>query len=405
MSIKKPTILLVAPYGFNDRLTNFIEFVTGRLLAREGWDVHAITRREGSESRIEVVAGITVHRYILSRQGALQLLRLFFIARPSIVHVHNLRNNQIGFLAALLAKLTRTPLFFTEYGLPHDHYLSGDRDDPFSAPLAYENVVGSFRVLIARIAKHPLQAPAHIRNYLFHYPLFAAQTCAFVSRHNIPIAQKLGIRDARYIPQIADTVRFDIPDSRADVSLHERVVALPRGTKALFVGQFKERKGWETYLRAIPFIPKEIISTFILVSPSGDRSEYDLLVKKLGIEDRISLFQKIPGSILKKLFGATDMVIVPSLYEGFGLVPLEAFEAGKPIIASQVEALIDFLVDGENALLVRPRDTQALADAIMRLAGNKALQASIAESGTQTLEGLRSKAAHEKWLALYTETL
>ncbi len=403
--MKKKTILLVAPYGFNDRLTNFIEFVTGRLLAREGWDVRALTRREGSEPQKEIVAGITVHRYILSRQGALQLILIFLKERPSIVHVHNLRNNQIGFLAALFARITRTPLFFTEYGLPHDHYLSGDRDDPFSAPLAYDNVIGSIRALIARVIKHPIQTPAHLRNYLFHYPLFAAQTCVFVSKHNIPIAEKLGIKDARYIPQIADTVRFDIPDSREDASLHEHVATLPTGTKTLFVGQFKERKGWETYLRAIPLIPKEVISTFILVSPSGDRSEYDPLVKELDIEDRISLFQKIPGSILRELFSAADMVVVPSLYEGFGLVPLEAFEAGKPVIASRVEALTDFLADGVNALLIPPKDPAALAEAISQLATDDALCTKLSEGGAQTLEELRSRPAHEKWLTLYTEAL
>src|SRR3989344_1927731 len=119
---RKPTILLVAPYGFNDRLANYVEFVTGRLLAKNGWRVLALARREREVEKAETVERIEVTRYESVRRGAAQLLRLFLKNQPDVVHVHNLRNNQIGFLAAILARIFRVPLFFSEYGLPHDHY-------------------------------------------------------------------------------------------------------------------------------------------------------------------------------------------------------------------------------------------------------------------------------------------
>ena len=402
---KKPTILLVAPYGFNDRLTNFIEFVTGRLLAREGFRVIALTRREKGEPEEETVEGIRVMRYLFSREGAMHLLKLFWRERPDIVHVHNLRNNQIGSIAALLAQMCRRPLFFTEYGLPHDHYLADDRDNPFARPLAYDNVIGSFGSLVHHIVRSPARVREHIRNYLFHYPLFAARTVVFVSKHNIPVAQKLGIRDARYIPHIADSVRWNIRDTQDDAVFLDRIRMLPSGTKALFVGQLKERKGWETYLRAIPHVSRDIISTFLMITPSSDRSEFDPLVKELGVENRVELFVQVPGTVLKQLFDIADMLVVPSSYEGFGLAPLEAFEAGKPVIASRVEALTDFLVDGENALLVPPKDPEALAHAIERMATDIELRTRLTTGGAATLQKMRSSDMHEKWLRLYRDAL
>lgn len=398
----EPTILLVAPYGFNDRLTNYIEFVTGRLLARNGWRVYAIARHEKDEAEESVVEGVRVTRYESTIQGAWRLVGLFFRTRPDVVHVHNLRNNQIGFLAAILAQLFRTPLLFSEYGLPHDHYLSENRDDPYTKPFLYENVVTSLGDLLHRIARHPRGSAAHVRNYLFHYPLFAARTVVFVSKHNVPIAKKLGIRDTRYIPYIVDDVRWSI-DSERDSSLEARVRGLAPGRKALFVGQFKDRKGWKTFLNAIPEVPSAVISVFVLVTPSSDRSEYDSLVKKLRIENRVALFERIPGPILRDLFAVSDMVVVPSLYEGFGLVPLEAFESEKPVIASRVEALTDFLTNGENALLASPNDAHALARAIRKLADDSELRERLVRGGNKTLNDMRGKEAHAAWLALFSQ--
>lgn len=390
---RKPAILIVAPYGFNDRLTNFAEFVIGRLLARSGWRVIALKRKERGETGRETVAGIDVIRYTTPFQSAVLLLKILR-SRPHAIHIFGMRNNQIACLATMLAKPLRIPVLFTEYGLPHDHYLSHDRDDPFSAPLAYDNVMSSLTKLFVRIVRQPLRIIESVRNYLFHYPLFHANDVIFVSKHNLSIAENLGLRKFRYIPYLVDTERWNISHLSVDPP------KLPAGIKTLFVGQLKERKGWETYLQAIPHIEKDTVAAFILVTPSPDISEYERVAQKLGVADRVRLFNKVPGDVLQSLFAVADVVVVPSLYEGFGLVPLEAFEAQRPVIASRVEALTDFL-DEKSALMIPPRDPRALAAAIETLAHDANLRHTLVVGGDAVLAGMRSRERHEEWINLY----
>lgn len=140
--MKNKSILIIAPYGFNDRMTNFIEFVTARLLAKHGWNVTAIARSDGRDEKSEV-SGILVHRYAHAYQGIMWVIRILIFNRPTLIHIHNQRNNRVGMVASMIARILAIPLVFTEYGLFHDHYLVSDRDDPFTVTPTYENVIGT----------------------------------------------------------------------------------------------------------------------------------------------------------------------------------------------------------------------------------------------------------------------
>ena len=100
-------IVLTRSLAQNVNLSSFyiMEFVSGRLLAREGWRVIALKRKEKSEGTADTVAGIEVVRYESLKDAARLLVRIFFSAQPEVVHVYGMRNNQIGCLAAMLAKL------------------------------------------------------------------------------------------------------------------------------------------------------------------------------------------------------------------------------------------------------------------------------------------------------------
>src|SRR5258708_7869461 len=119
--MKKPTILVVIPYGFNDRLQMFPEFILSRLLAKNSWHVLGIARREPNEQGASISSGVHVFRYGGLLSGAWLTIGLILKELPSIVHVHMLRNNRVGIIAAMLAKLLRIPLAFSEAGLLHDH--------------------------------------------------------------------------------------------------------------------------------------------------------------------------------------------------------------------------------------------------------------------------------------------
>ncbi|MBI2612557.1 glycosyltransferase family 4 protein [Candidatus Kaiserbacteria bacterium] len=385
---KKPSILVVVPYGFNDRLINFPEFTLSRLLAKHDWHVRGLTRREDGESLYETTHGIDVYRYGATLRGTLRLLQLLLFERPDIIHVHMLRNNRVGALAALLSKIFRIALVFSEAGLLHDHYLVDDRDDPLGKPVHYE-----------RVARHPWQG---IRSYLFHFAFTHADTAVFYSKHNVPIAKRLGARNVHYIPLIVDDAR-----QRASEVRDRGSRPLPEEPFGLFVGQMKERKGWDVLLRAIALTPRETVPKFVFVSSSAatEPDAFAKLVDTLGVRDRIQFLGQASNAELQSAFERASLVVVPSRYEGFGLVPLEAFETGKPVIASRVEALTDYLVHEENVLLVPPDDPERLAECIVQLALDEKLRTRIIDGGVRTRAEMESDAGTLKWLNFYQQLI
>lgn len=409
--MKNKSILIIAPYGFNDRMTNFIEFVTARLLAKHGWNVTAIARSDGRDEKSEV-SGILVHRYAHAYQGIMWVIRILIFNRPTLIHIHNQRNNRVGMVASMIARILAIPLVFTEYGLFHDHYLVSDRDDPFTVTPTYENVIGTLAQLCRTVLKNPKKMPSLWSSYIYHWPLMHAGSVVFVSQHNLAIAKRLGLKNFVLLPQIADTMRWnttvrDIDSySSHELKINSLLASVSDSSSALFIGQMKPRKGWEILIRAISFIPPSVLEKFIIVTSSGkeEKEVYSNLVDSLGVRDRILFLGSIPTNMqLKDAFKKSKVVVVPSFYEGFGLVPLEAFEMRIPVVASRVEALTDFLVDGVNAVLVEAKNPQKLAAGIIRVVGNENLQHILISGGKETLATMCSDDYAQKWLSFYSK--
>ena len=91
-------------------------------------------------------------------------------------------------------------------------------------------------------------------------------------------------------------------------------------------------------------------------------------VRELGLGDAVRFLGFV--SPVQKAIEDAAIVVVPSLGEGFGMVALEAMERARPVIASAVGGLPEIVADGETGLVVAPADADALADAIVALAGD-----------------------------------
>ncbi len=404
--MKKPTVLFVLPYGFNDRMMNFPEFVVGRWLAKKGWHILGMARPESDDPPSHKVRGIDVQRYGSFYGGALHTFLTIAKDRPDIVHVHTLRNNRIGVIAAMFAKIFGIPLAFTEAGLLHDHFLTEDRDDPLGKPIRYQNVIVSLRILFRASIKTPSRFLYFFHSYVYHWPLTHADALVFFSKHNVAIAEKIGAPDAQYIPVVVDEFRW-VSAKQSEISTADIEKKLPSTPYALFVGQMKERKGWDILLRAIPLVERNVVDTFVIVSSTGHETDaYTKLIEELNIRDRILFLGTIADNAgLRKVFEKSALVVVPSRYEGFGLVPLDAFDVGKPVVASRVEALTDFLTHEKNAYLVPPKDPAALAKGITTVANDVSLRETIITGGRATLAEFKSEKYFERWLKFYSSLI
>ncbi|MCC6003965.1 MAG: glycosyltransferase [Thermofilum sp.] len=108
-----------------------------------------------------------------------------------------------------------------------------------------------------------------------------------------------------------------------------------------------------------------------IIGGSGPLLDYHkMLTRRLGISSCVFFTGRISQEELPLYYAASDVVVVPSLQEAWGLVATEAMACGKPVVASRVGGLPDQVIDGYNGFLVPPRDSKALADRILYLLEN-----------------------------------
>lgn len=404
---KNKKILIIAPYGFNDRMSNFVEFVLARLLAKNDWEVHALTMSESNQNSFDKIYNINIIKYKNILAGVFYLTKIILIKQPKIVHIHNLRNNRLGIIAAIFLKFFGTKIIFTEYGLLHDHYLVSDRDNPFPIKLNSVGLVFNLKQILQKKADLKYK----IKNYLFHWPLTHADTIVFVSKHNVPIAKELGLKNIHYLPQILDNVRWEFKKTDADKNMDsqskkalEKLYEIREQKYVLFIGQLKLRKGWDVFLNSIKYIDKNIIPYFAVVTSTSNEEPnfFSEMVDKLNVRDRLIFFGKIFNSeVLQKIFEQSEAVIVPSRYEGFGLVVTESWEMKKPLIAADVVAINENVEHEKNGLLFEKENAEDLAKKIIELVKNTELKNRLIVNGSQTLKVYKSIDRQKQWLDFY----
>jgi glycosyltransferase involved in cell wall biosynthesis/phosphoheptose isomerase len=165
----------------------------------------------------------------------------------------------------------------------------------------------------------------------------------------------------RVVPCGVDTTHFTPVGERAG---SER--AGGSRPRLLLVGRMVERKGFDTAIRALAELPgAELV---IAGGPVADRLDADPEARRLravaaeaGVSDRVLMTGQLPHDDMPALYRSADVVLATPWYEPFGITPLEAAAAGRPLVGSAVGGLLDSVADGETGRLVPARDPVALA--------------------------------------------
>ena len=108
---------------------------------------------------------------------------------------------------------------------------------------------------------------------------------------------------------------------------------------------------------------------------------YKRLCKNLGIKRNVEFKGSIIGRKLVEYYQKSNVLVLPSLSESFGMVLLEAMACKKPVIGSNVGGIPYVIDNDQNGLLVPPKDPQALADAIIKILTNPQLAKKMGEEG------------------------
>jgi glycosyltransferase involved in cell wall biosynthesis len=150
------------------------------------------------------------------------------------------------------------------------------------------------------------------------------------------------------------------------------------------VGRLAPQKGQRHLIGAMPMLLARVPSAHALIAGGGDLEDYLRdLADEVGVAERVHVLG--PRRDVPALMHAIDAFVMPSIWEGFGLVLLEAMAAARPIVASRVATIPEVVVDGETGLLVPPGDAAALAEALARLAASSDLRRELGERGRERL--------------------
>jgi len=163
--------------------------------------------------------------------------------------------------------------------------------------------------------------------------------------------------------------------------------------RLLFVGRLDRQKGIDVLFRALQELREDAFALIIGAPTLRD------FATPAAVDNSTSLGW-MSGPQIETYYRSADVLLVPSRWEGFGLVAVEAMRAGLPVVASNVGGLAEIVADGLTGVLVAPGDHGALAGAIRALSAQQRQRMGVA--GRQRfLELFTIERAHEELCALY----
>jgi D-inositol-3-phosphate glycosyltransferase len=142
--------------------------------------------------------------------------------------------------------------------------------------------------------------------------------------------------------------------------------------------------------------------------PESDNAEMEhvkMLREQAGLEDLVTFLGKRSQDSLPYYYSAAEAVVVPSHYESFGMVALEAMACGTPVVASQVGGLAFLVQDGETGFTVPVDDPQALAIRLSLILQDRALRRKMGERALQVARQYAWEIIAGRMIELYSQVL
>jgi glycosyltransferase involved in cell wall biosynthesis len=151
------------------------------------------------------------------------------------------------------------------------------------------------------------------------------------------------------------------------------------------IGRLVWQKGLEHLVQAMPKVLNQFPQTKVLIAGEGPlKDELEALAQKLKVGEHI-IFANFRKDI-REILSAINILIVPSLLEGFPMITLEGMAMAKPIIATGIDGIREQIVDGESGILIPPKDPDAIAKAIVRLSTEKDFSQNLGLEGRRRVE-------------------
>ena len=173
----------------------------------------------------------------------------------------------------------------------------------------------------------------------------------------------------------------------------------------LYVGGLNGRKNIPRLLEAYAHLRAQHPAVTLVIAGrrQWQAGAIDEAFRRLALEGRVHFTGYVADADLPALYSAAELFVFPSLYEGFGLPPLEAMACGTPVVTTNVSSLSE--VVGDAALTVDPYDSSALAAALERALTDSALRAELRRKGLQRAAQFSWERTARETLAVYRQVL
>ncbi len=255
---------------------------------------------------------------------------------------------------------------------------------------------------------------------MFHYPRAEATTLGPVkfwikdqahrallrkivqkSKHILAVSEftKKDIHETLHVPLSKITVTYQAP---FQIQHTKKLIASSEKPYVLYVGAAYPHKNLETLLMAWGLFQKKYGNAHELVLVGKENYFYEGLKKKFppdAFQNTVRYLGFASDDQLTDLYKSAELFVFPSLYEGFGLPPLEAMAQGVPVLASQASCLPEVLKD--SALFFDPTNPKAIAESVHTVLENNTLKQELIRKGFEHVKQFSWKELAQKTIHAY----
>lgn len=345
--------ILYIHHTFRSQSYNSLLLELAKRINRDKYEIAVCCLREGGpyEQRFKDI-GVDVQNFnmktVLDIRIIPRLIKYIKEKKVDIVHTALLPADVYGRISARLAGV---PLVFSTI-----HNI-----DDYRQERKYFLYHAADRVSM-KFATHIVAVSKAVENFISQWPEVRSKSSTIYN----------GINCQKY------NVNIDAINYKTELGLQSQVPTVG------VIARFTRQKGLEFLLEAASYVLREGRQVQFLVVGNGPlRKELGSLAKKLKVEHNVFFTGFVNDEDIPRILAVLDIFVLPSLWEGLGISLIEAMCSGKPIIATNVDGIPEVVVDGETGVLIPPKDSKILAEAITELLDSPEKRKRMGEMGRQ----------------------
>jgi glycogen(starch) synthase len=272
--------------------------------------------------------------------------------------------------------------------------------DRFRAPLAMTIHATEYGRHQGWVAEHPQSHIHAVESWIVGRADHVIACSHYMLGHLIDVFD----RDERSISVIPNGIDSEDLAHVEDLELLRAGYAAPNERMLLLVGRLVYEKGFQLALAALPRLLERLPDLRVVVAGSGPHeASLRAQARDLGLLERVRFLGWIGDDVLHALYRVADLCVVPSIYEPFGLVALEAMASGCPCVVADTGGLREVVPHEEVGLRFTASDPVSLAEMVERLLTDDALRGRLVAEAASHVRGFDWNDIAGRTAALYRE--